>query len=972
MKENDVIYGFRLLKKTTVPEISSEAYEFKHEKSGARLLFLENKDDNKVFSIAFRTPPHDDTGVAHIVEHSVLCGSRKYPLKEPFVELVKGSLNTFLNAMTFPDKTMYPVASQNDKDFQNLMDVYLDAVFYPSMYTDENVLRQEGWHYEIEKHDDPLVYSGVVYNEMKGALSSPDDLLETEILKALYPDTTYAKESGGNPEHIPELTQEMFVDFHRRYYHPSNSYIFLYGDLDIEEKLAYLDKEYLSAFSVQAVDSEIKPQKSFAGRKIVEKYYPVGAEESAAGKTFLSLNYVTGESVDVKKNFGLTVLIYALLQMEAAPLRQAVIDAGIGKDVSASLEGSIRQPYISIVAQNAEAEQAEQFAQVIDDKIRELIKTGIDRELLQAAFNVIEFKLREADFGQYPKGLMYNIGLLNTWLYDADPLLNLFYEDILKEVQEQLTHGYFEQLLQDVMLDNPHQVLLVLCPDKELAAKREAAQKSLLAAKKATLNDAAIADIIKVTAALKERQQTEDSPEALATIPLLSIDDIKKEPAELPLEIKDEQGARVLFSDVATGGITYLTFYFDAAKIPQSKLSYAYLLLELISAVDTRSESYSQLAKRLNLLTGGFSCDLLPIMQVGDPEQYKPRFIVQMKVLTRKLPEAMKLLTEILTDSLFTDKKRLGELVAQSRAGLELDLLRKSHQVMNQRLTSYLTEAGMYAEQGNLEYYWFIRDLNDNFEARFSELSEVLTGLMPRLFNSNNLVISVTAAAKDFPRFSDAIGCLMTGLSKEQYPDQVYNWQVQAKNEGLMSSSQVQYVGKAANFIKLGYKYTGAMQVLSTIMRYDYLWTKIRVQGGAYGAFSTFTPNGTVFFGSYRDPNLQETLAVFDSIADYIREFTASEREMTKYIIGTMSGVDMPLTPKMRGMKAAEGYLRGVDYELRKKRRGEILATTQQDIRNLADLVDDAMKANILCVFGNESKVKENEDVFGSLTGVMG
>ena len=972
MEINDIVHGFRLLKKTYIPEVVSTAYEFKHEKSGARLLFLENKDDNKVFSIAFRTPPHDDTGVAHIVEHSVLCGSRKYPLKEPFVELAKGSLNTFLNAMTFPDKTMYPIASQNDKDFQNLMDVYLDAVFYPAMYNDEDVLRQEGWHYEIENAADPLTYSGVVYNEMKGALSSPDDLLETEILKALFPDTTYAKESGGNPEHIPELTQEMFVDFHRRYYHPSNSYVFLYGDLNIEEKLEYLDREYFSAFSVLAVDSEIKLQPAFSARKVVEKYYPIGAEESSEGKTFLSLNYVIGESVDVKKNFCLTVLTYALLQMEAAPLRQAIIDAGIGKDVSASLEGSVRQPYLSIVVQNAEPEQAEQFAKIVDEKLKELVSQGIDRELLQAAFNVIEFKLRESDFGQYPKGLMYNIGLLNTWLYDADPLLNLYYEDLLKEVQTGLSDGLFEQMIQETLIDNPHQVLLSLCPDKDLAAEREEKLKAELAVKKDALDEAAVQEIIGITAALKRRQQTEDSPEALATIPLLSIADIKKEPSELPLDVRNEHGTKVLFSDIATGGISYLTFYFDAAKIPQEKLPYAFLLEEIISAVATNKYSYAKVAKLLNLLTGGLSCDLVPVMRDGEPDKYDPRFLVRMKVLSRKLPEAMELLTEILTGSLFTDKKRLSELVAQSRAAMELDILRKSHQVMNQRLVSYLTPGGMFAEQGNLEYFRFVCELNDNFADRFETLSKELADLLPLVFNANGLIVSLTSAEKDYPLFVETLGKLQASLPDRQYPAARYYWDVKAKNEGLMSSSQVQYVGKAANFIKLGYKYTGVMQVLSTIMRYDYLWTKIRVQGGAYGAFSTFTPVGTIFFGSYRDPNLQKTLTVFDNIASYLREFSASEREMTKYIIGTMSGIDMPLTPKMKGARAAEAYLRGVSYELRKQRRLQILSTTQDDIKKLAELVDTCMKANILCVFGNEKKVKENAAVFGTLTRVMG
>lgn len=972
MEMNDLIHGFRVLKKTHIPEIVSDAYEFCHEKSGARLLFVENKDDNKVFSIAFRTPPADDTGVAHIVEHSVLCGSRKYPLKEPFVELVKGSLNTFLNAMTFPDKTLYPIASRNDKDFQNLMDVYLDAVFYPSFYNDEDVLRQEGWHYEIGNADESLAYSGVVYNEMKGALSSPDDLLEVEIMKSLYPDTTYAKESGGNPLNIPELTQERFTEFHRRYYHPSNSYIFLYGDMNIEEKLKYLDEEYLSHFEAIEVDSEIARQKPFAKMKRVVKKYPVGADETTEGKTFLSLNMVCGDSTDSKRMLAITILVHALFLTEAAPIRQAVIDAGIGREVTASAENSVCQPCLSVVAQNAEPEQLDKFCEVIETAVKKLVDEGIDKELLQASLNVTEFKFREADFGQYPKGLIYNISIMNTWLYDADPTINFFYEDLLRELQEGLDKGYFEQLLKEVFLDNQHKTLLALVPDTEMAAEREKKQQDILAAKKSAMTKEEIEGIIRTTAELKARQQREDSPEALATIPLLKISDIKKEPENLPLDVREEYGTKVLFSDIETGGIAYFTFYFDASKVPQEKLQYAFLLTELIGAVDTEKMPYTEISKQMNLNTGGIVYDLVPITKKGEPDYCEPRFTVKAKVLVRKLPELMELLREILTGSIFDNEKRLGELIAQCRAASELSVMRKSHAIMNDRLLSYFTPAGQYAEQGGLEYYWFIRRLNDNFAECREKIAAELKALLPVIFNADELITGVAAAERDYGKVVSALKILLDSLPKKKLEKAEYKWDLRAKNEALSTSSQVQYVGKGANFIKLGYKYTGVMRILDTIMRYDYLWTKIRVQGGAYGAFTSFSNVGNLTFGSYRDPNLKETLSVFDATADYLRKFDASEREMTKYIIGTMSTADMPLTPKMRGERAAEAYLRGVSYEDRKRVRNEILTATPKDIRALADTVDACMKENNVCVFGNEVKIKENTELFGDIVNVFG
>ena len=972
MQVNEVLHGFKLFRKRHIEEVESEAFEFEHEKSGARVLFLANQDDNKVFSIAFRTPPKDDTGVAHIVEHSTLCGSRKFPLKEPFVELVKGSLNTFLNAMTYPDKTVYPIASRNDKDFRNLMDVYLDAVFYPEMRNRKEILMQEGWHYEIDSPEAPLRYSGVVYNEMKGALSSPDDILQEETAKALYPDTTYSKESGGNPEAIPSLTQEMFLDFHGKYYHPSNSYIYLYGDMDMDSTLEFLDTEYLSNFDRIEVDSAIGIQQPYNGLKKFEKEYPVGAEESTAEKTFLSFNTIIEEPKNKLLAAVVGILNNALFNSQAAPLRKALMDAGIGKDVSAYLENALMQPFYSITVNGSEPEKAELFLNVLQENIKKILAEGIDRTLLEAAINSTEFKIREADFGSYPKGLIYNLNSLTHWIYDGDPLEPLYYEELLKQLREGLDNGLYEKILKEHILENPHQVLMVLKPSTTMAAEREAALEKKLAEKKATLSDEDIANIISETAALKERQQSPETPEALASIPILSLDDIKKKTDELPLEEREINGVKVLYSDLPTNGIAYIKLFFDANVIPQKLLPYAFLLVDMLGQLDTEKHSYEDLTKRVDLYTGGLSTDLLTYADNKNHQIFYPKFTLEGKALAARIPELISIMEEILTGTVFTNKKRVKELLLQLKTNEEMDILRVPNRYLAARMASYVSKNGLYDEQGELTYYWFVRELADmDFDEAYEKICTAFNELLPKMANRKNMVISVGLREKYYGDFEKAAEGLIEALPNKDVPAEEYSLVPTARNEGLMTSSQVQYVGKGANFRNLGYSYTGSMKVLETILRYDYFWTKIRVQGGAYGALTIFGRTGNMLFASYRDPNLKETLDVLNGTGEFIRNFDASDREMEKYIIGTFSNVDMPLTPRTKAKLAADFWFSGVTYADRQKIRDEVLSTRQQDIRNLADCVDACMKADNICVFGGETKLKENEDCFKTLVKVV-
>ena len=971
MQVNDKLHGFVLTETKEVPEISSQCFLFEHVQSGARLFYVKNDDDNKVFSISFRTPPIDDTGAAHIVEHSVLCGSRKFPLKEPFVELVKGSLNTFLNAMTYPDKTMYPVASRNAQDFRNLMDVYLDAVFYPQMYDKPEVLLQEGWHYEMDSPEAPLRYSGVVYNEMKGATSSPEDLLETELLKRLYPATAYAFESGGNPEKIPDITQESFVAFHKKYYHPSNSYIYLYGDMDVEDTLAFLDEAYLSHFSRQEVDSALKKQPLFSEMKRVAAEYPVGAEEDTQEKTYLALGMIVCDADDRLTRAAMSILTHALFMTDAAPVTQALMDAGIGKDVTASLESQIAQPNLAIEVTNAEPEAAERFYQVVMETVRRLVETGIDRTLLEASLNYLEFKTRESDFASTPKGLVYNLAVMTHWLYGGDPAEPLFYEEEFKTLREGLENGLFEKILRRAVLDNPHKVLVTMKPSRTMAAEREAAAEKRLAEKKASMRAEEIDALIRQTARLKELQQTPDAPEILEKIPLLRLADIRKEAEELPLEEKDYMGRKVLFSDMRTNGIVYFSLFFDGASIAPEQQHYAYLLCDVLGAVDTDAHSYAELTNLANLHTGGLDYNVVAATKGSTTDDWFVKTVVKARVLARKLPEMGTLLAEILTKSRFSDRKRMHELIKQTLAGVERQILNAPNRVMAVRLSSYFAPASRFEDESFLSYYRFLKELDAHFAERAQETGERLSALLAQMFTKRGLILGVTAEKKDYAAVEAALAPLFDALNDKSYPAAKQRKENQGKNEALVMSSRVQYVGKGENYVRLGYKFTGAMRVLETIMRYGYLWTRIRVQGGAYGASVQFARNGLLLFTSYRDPNLSETLRVYDEVADYLKNFTASEREMTKSIIGTISTLDVPMTPQMKGSLAAMLYLRGITQADRQRERDEVLAANVEAIRALAPVVDACMKKDTYCVFGGEEKVRENEQLFSRIERAM-
>ncbi|WP_411681785.1 insulinase family protein [Clostridium thailandense] len=964
---NKVYHGFKLLETKDINEINSTGMVFEHEKSGARLFYLKNDDDNKVFAVSFRTPPEDSTGLPHILEHSVLCGSRKFPLKEPFVELVKGSLNTFLNAFTFPDKTMYPVASTNNKDFLNLMDVYLDAAFYPNIYKYPEIMMQEGWHYEIEDKDSEINYKGVVYNEMKGAFSSPESILFRKISESLFPDTQYGVESGGDPDVIPELTQKQFLNFHKKYYHPSNSYMYLYGNMDIVEKLKFINEEYLKDFDKINVDSQLLMQNPFDKQKETVIEYPISNNEKEEDKTFLSMNFAVGKATNDELYLAFDILEHLLLETPSSPLKKALIDANIGKDVFGSFEASMLQPMFSIVVKNSNESEKERFKDIVIKTLRGLVEKGIDKKLIEASINIREFQLREADYHGYPKGLIYGMKSMDSWLYDENPWIHLTYEDTLKKIKSALETNYFEELIDKYILKNNHSSVLIVKPAKGLAEKKEADIKKKLQEFKQKLSKEEIEELVKNTLKLKERQTTADSPEDLKKIPLLAIEDIEPNAKELPLVEKEEQGIKVLHHPVFTNGISYINMYFGTEGVREEFIPYISLLTTILGKVSTDNYSYEDLAKEININTGGIRNGAQAYSEKWSDEKLHPKFVVKAKSLVSNMKKLVELLGEIVGHTKFDDHKRLKEIIQETKSRLEMIIFDRGHVFAANHILSYFSPAGKYEDMlGGLTFYNFIVDLENNFESKAKEISENLKYVSEIIFNKNNLLVSVTLEDTDYDEFKKNFDLFYTNLKSNRVSVESYDFKVEQKNEGLMTSGKVQYVAKAYNFAKLGYSYSGSLQVLKTIANYDYLWNRVRVQGGAYGSFSAFQRNGNMFFTSYRDPNLKETLKVYDGAGEFFKNFDTDDRQMTKYIIGTVSDLDFPLTPSMKGDRAAENYIKKLNYDDIQKERKEILNTKVEHIRKFGDLISDVMKQNFICVLGNEEKITENKNIFNS------
>lgn len=957
---------YEILDEHRIEDVQSDGFILRHKKSGARIAILSNNDDNKVFYIGFRTPPEDETGVPHIIEHTTLCGSKKFPVKDPFIELAKGSLNTFLNAMTYPDKTVYPVASCNDQDFKNLMDVYLDAVFNPNITKYEEIFKQEGWHYELTGKDDELKINGVVYNEMKGAYSSPDEVLSSQIYRSLFPDNTYSKDSGGNPEYIPKLTYEAYLDFYHKYYHPSNSYIYLYGDMDVVERLEWLDKEYLSQYDYKKVNSEINKQPAFDEIKNVEAQYSITMDDSQENKTYLSYNRVVVDTLDEMLYQAFDVLDYALVSSPGAPVKQALIDAGIGDDVYGSYDAGILQPVFSFVAKNANASQADEFESIIENTLKEVVKTGINKEALLAGINSSEFKFREADFGQFPKGLLFGLNCLDSWLFDdMKPFIHLECLGTFAKLRKAVDTDYFEKLIQEYLLDNTHGSSVTVKPKRGLGNEREEALAKELSDYKASLSDEEIDKLIEETEHLKKYQEEPSSDEDLRKLPMLTRADMKKE--AMPFSnIEDTlSDVKVVRHDIESNGIDYISFLFDAGDFAQSELGYLGFFTNALGLVSTENYSYTDLANATNIYTGGISTGTASHPDIKDRNNFVFKFEVKLKVLEKNLDKALELMEQMLLSSDFTDTKRLGEIVAQIKARLQANLSSSGHLVAAMRSMSSFSRYALYQDElkGIAFYRSICRIEKELFESPES-VSDKLAAIAKKLFARNRMLISFTGNSEAYGNAKLSLEKVIAGFNKMSAIGNQAEVHFNTAKEAFIDASQIQYVAKTGDFICEGYEYTGALRLLRIILSYDYLWINVRVKGGAYGCMNTFLRSGESYFVSYRDPNLSDTLDVYDRIPEYIKSFSPDERDMTKYIIGTFSALDTPMNPEAKGSRSMSAYLEGITYEQIQKERNEILNAQPENIRRLADLVEAVLKKDSICVIGNENMIKESAGLF--------
>lgn len=968
MKRNDNIHGFILKHCETIEEVNGEALVFEHEKTGAKLIYISNDDDNKVFNIGFRTPSPNSTGVAHILEHSVLCGSRKYPVKEPFVELVKGSLNTFLNAMTYPDKTVYPVASTNAKDFMNLMDVYLDAVFYPNIYQIPYIFYQEGWHYHLEKAEDPITYNGVVYNEMKGVYSSPEEILQGEIFKALYPSTIYGQESGGHPDCIPALSYDAFLAFHKKYYHPSNSYIYLYGDGDVEEHLAYLNDHYLADFDRETVDSQIQTEPAF--EKMAEKTasYPVSGEDDLTHKDYLSLSWVFEDHASFEDHLAYDLLGHILMGSNASPLKKALLDLNICQDVDYSFTSSLKQPMFSIMLKNTDETYKDLVIDTINRTLEKLAEDGLDQRSIDAAININEFSLIEADYGTYPKGLMLGLEMFDSWLYDEDPLKHLKFKSAISHLREDAANHGFEKRIQTCFLENTHKAFVSIHPDPDLAERKNQELEKKLADYKASLDAAALQDLIQETQTLLERQNSEDTAEALATIPKLALSEIGKQARLYPIEVETYKNRTLLWHPGHTGGVVYFRLYFDTHVISQEDLKYLSLLNKIIGRVRTEDYTSELLNQETEIYTGGISSSIETYDNTKEEGAYESKFVFKGKVKAENLSKLTELTHSMLLRTCFDEKQLIRDIISEVKMSKENQFVMSGNAVAAQRLQSYYSQsARLFDEIGGIRFYQFVADLYDHFDEKFEQLAAKLHETAQALFNRSNVILSITCDTELKDAALIAADSIMDALPASEQAVYSYAFDLKPGNEGFMTAAEIQYVCQGYNLRKLGYAYHGSLLVLKTIMSMDYLWNQIRVLGGAYGAGLSITRAGEFVFSTFRDPNLKRTLDVYDQAASYIRHLKLSQRELEKYIIGTISGRDVPLSAALSANSADSMYFSRLTQEDIQKEREEILGTTEEKLKAMADMVAEAMNQRMLCVIGSEDAVRKAEDVFTSI-----
>lgn len=971
LQPGDELQGFTVRSTEKLPEIDGQAIVMDHAASGAKLLYLKNDDENKSFSIGFKTPPADDTGVFHILEHSVLCGSEKFPVKEPFVNLLRTSMQTFLNAITFPDKTMYPVASTNEQDLINLMDVYLDAVLHPVLHTDRHIFEQEGWHYELERNEageTKLVYNGVVFNEMKGALSDPESVLYHAVNRALFPGTCYAYESGGRPRAIPQLTYESYCDTHARHYRLDNAYLVLYGDLDIDRILGFLDENYLREQGTGFCSSDVSEHEQGTGTcsgdasedalaaglpnpigeiVAVRSFDNVVEMQTSAENAMVGLGYVVGSAHDFERVLAVDIVLDALMGGNESPLKRAILDAQLGGDCTAYLLDSQAAPVALFLLKNAKPGVASQFQELIEAEVRKLVEGGIPRDVLEASLAQMAFSLRERDRGM-ADGVVLAIGALGGWIYaDEDATLHLHYEQPLERMRDGLGGRYFEDLLGSLVLDSPHAARVDLQPVERFDESEEAVE---LAAYLDTLDSAALDAIDADVAALRQRQESPDTPEALATLPQLHVSDIGPAKPEPELQLRDDAPLRCLYHDLPTHRIAYLCLYFNLAHLNWEDIPYVSVLAQLLGNLDTATCTAAELDVKARQHLGRMNFATTSQIDHEDSHTVRLYFTLAASALSEELESLADIPREVWETTCFDDAARIRDILVQRRIVLEESFINEGHIRAMGRAGSYLFESGVIADAiSGVGFYYFLKDLLEHFDERFDELRERLKSLQSRIFTASNCTASFTGSPDDYDAFWSHAGTL--GLEDVELEHNLAIPAPTIKREAFSTPNDVCFVAKAMDFESGGFN--GTWQLLSRIMGFDYLWSEVRVKGGAYGCGFRSMPSGHAHFYSYRDPQLDATLSRFGAAGKWLAEFNPSPDEMEGYIVSAVASHDAPQKPRLIARRQDDAYFMRRPEGWRDYLRQTLLDATPDGLRSLAPVLDKMAESDAVCVFGS-------------------
>ncbi len=958
--------SFTLIREAQIPEINTLARLYRHDRSGAEVLSLINEDENKSFGISFRTIPQDSTGVAHILEHAVLNGSKKYPVKEPFVELIKGSLNTFLNAMTFPDKTVYPVASTNLKDFYNLVDVYLDAVFHPLI--PEHILEQEGWHYDIQDPEQPLTFKGVVFNEMKGAYGSPENRLGNHVQQTIFPDTIYAHDAGGDPVEIPNLTYEQFKNFHETFYHPSNALIYFYGDDDPEERLRYLDG-YLRDFEARPMDAVVPIQSPFEESRRYTFKYPADPNDELEKKSMVAVNWLLPEPEDLETAFAGDILSHILLGNQAAPLRKALIDSGFGENlVGGGLDDYTRQPTFSVGLKGIRSENAGEVEDLILETLKQLSSAGIDRESVEASLNTFEFRLRESNTGSFPRGLWLMILALGEWTYGRDPIGALYFEAPLQSIRERFDSGerLFESLIDRYLLDNPHRTTVLLEPDTEMQAREEAAERARLEAFKAGQTIEEIEALVERTRTLQRIQSTPDSPEDLARLPFLKLEDLEKENQHIPIEVSAMQAVPLVYHDLFTNGIAYFDLAFDLHTLPEELLPYVPVFTRALLGVGTETQDFVQLTRRIGRKIGGLYATSFVSPKYGQSGSVA-KLVFRGKGTMAQTGDLVDILRDVVLTIQLDDRERFRQMVNEIKASKEASLVPSGHSYALTRLRAGFHEAYWLNEQfGGLTSLFFFRQLVEEIEQDWPAMLEKLERIRQLLFCRQNALVNVTLDAKNWANFRPQVQDFLQSLPDR--PADLRTWTPGASpaDEGFTLPAQVNYVSKGARLTDGGYRPHGSALVVNKYLLTTYLWEKIRVQGGAYGSMAAWDRlTGFYGFVSYRDPNLIETLEKYDGAADFLKQLSINRDELTKTIIGTIGDIDGYQLPDAKGFTSLTRFMAGVSDENRQQLRDEIMATGPEDFGKFGQALERIRHQGNVAILGSTDALREANQARG-------